>query len=579
MTAQSGIRASWLFHSYISRLIFTFILVVILMIIGIIVSSYSLNELLHQSDQLARLQQTQSKVQETKVALLDRTVRVSQYILLNQYQALFDYTSRQNDQLTQSITDYEQWLKAQPDLTLASAEESFVSQLKQAALSYNRQIEQMATQLQRGNPREASAILQDEFAGEVSRFNNLLTQRIQALNPLITRQKNTSTQTTATSQLYLLAGGFGVTLLTLALAGSLGVAMARRITALKRAVIALGQGNFEVKIRMGKSRDELSQVGQAFNLMTTELSTLLNDIEHKRFLGREAGQEVNVIVTQLSGSVGNQSYIAQEQSQALGEVTENLEQLGASAQKISQRTRQVTGRANTTLQAAMEMSEEIKLVAQASQSRSEQSIKTTNQLKTQLVDAEVIVQQLVDYSNSIGRVVELIESIAAQTHLLALNGAIEAAGAGVYGERFGVVVAEVSNLSSKTRQATTSVSEVVSQIYLSTTTLAETLTGITNTSEQSVKHSKEAGAALTQLSNFSQQRFEQIVESINTIVEQANQIENVTHLQSDAALRVLQTMRTLSDTSQTIATSSQQLAETTYQLRNLSNNMLEKLAV
>jgi twitching motility protein PilJ len=88
-------------------------------------------------------------------------------------------------------------------------------------------------------------------------------------------------------------------------------------------------------------------------------------------------------------------------------------------------------------------------------------------LRDQLEQINAQQQALLIESGIIGQVIGLLENIARNTHLLSLNAAIEAAGAGQYGERFGVVAHEIKELARNAAEATGDIRHALSNIAVS----------------------------------------------------------------------------------------------------------------
>lgn len=573
-------------YSFSFRLTLSFLLIILLMATAIGGGIFAIGQMLNESGKLAQIQEAQSSLGEIKMALLEKDFQISQLVLLNRYQTLYDYTHKSDDALPKLLSQYvRQETVAQQNLTRKEKEESakFLANLQNAQANLNKSVDGMVQQLQLGNLDEAVLILQNEFNSGANDFNKLLTDKIRELDPQVRQQKDATAQTSASSQFFLLISGIGVGLIALFLALTLSVLLSRRIKALERAVISLGQGNLQARIAR-PGRDELGRVGTAFNQMAEQLMALLTDIEGKRKLGRAAGQGVGVIVTQLSSMASDQTQIASEQSATVLQVTSSLEELAVTVRQIAERTAEVAANADATLVSATrvkEMATQTNQAGKASQECSTQTVLSINQVETRLSAAREVLAELVKKSDSINSIVELISSIADETHLLSLNGAIEAAGAGEAGERFAVVAQSIRELAHRTSNAAAGVSDHIGEVRAAVEELERAIEETAVSCQEGVQLSQEAGTVVLQLSEAAQEmdeRFGQIVHSMSGVVQLADQIKISTYQQDSASTQLTQTMRALSATSQVIASSSQQLAQTTYQLQNVSDDLLEKLA-
>ena len=138
----------------------------------------------------------------------------------------------------------------------------------------------------------------------------------------------------------------------------------------------------------------------------------------------------------------------------------NTRSSASQAQSIADATQRMDGSFRQVAAGAEEMSAGIKEVARSAETTAAHAANAVASVK----EADRSVTRLEEASAQVGKVVEVIQSIAEQTKLLALNATIEAARAGEAGRGFAVVAGEVKDLAQKTAEATGEISGQISSI-------------------------------------------------------------------------------------------------------------------
>ncbi|WP_237733470.1 methyl-accepting chemotaxis protein [Vibrio fluvialis] len=273
----------------------------------------------------------------------------------------------------------------------------------------------------------------------------------------------------------------------------IGWMMSRSILAplnhMLQAVKQLGSGSGDLRYRLEeKGNDEVTELPRSFNAFIDHLdatfSTLLGSIKRMEPMSQDVN-DVNVKLTKASNSMHHQSQQVQDQMTHSAEISQLVSGELEGIQQASGATVKVlgSGRASVveTVSQMDQLSSDLSLVAQA--------------VSNLTVDAEKIRQVIV-----------VINDIAEQTNLLALNAAIEAARAGEQGRGFAVVADEVRNLSVKTRASTDSVSELIGAIRTSTQRV-----------ENVMSDSLESATACAERVNNAQDTWHQVEEAIANI--------------------------------------------------------------
>ncbi|WP_373568468.1 methyl-accepting chemotaxis protein [Pseudomonas sp. LJDD11] len=124
------------------------------------------------------------------------------------------------------------------------------------------------------------------------------------------------------------------------------------------------------------------------------------------------------------------------------------------------------------------------------------TIETINQMRTEVANTAEVIRRLESDSERIGKVLEVIRSIAEQTNLLALNAAIEAARAGEQGRGFAVVADEVRTLAQRTAASTAEINQIISSVQTGAINAAQAIENGQARSQESVEQVARASDSL-----------------------------------------------------------------------------------
>ena len=207
----------------------------------------------------------------------------------------------------------------------------------------------------------------------------------------------------------------------------------------------LSNGDFSTSYNVHRS-DEIGEMSHAIQLLSNKLK---NVCEH---LVQTQGKLVT-----LSAGLTHGAEKLVESSQQQNEKTMDV---SAATAQMMQLSSQVAG----DIIKATELAENAKHSAKSSQDVMLETIETIRSSSQQIQNTATVIERLDDDAKNVGSVVDVINSIAEQTNLLALNAAIEAARAGEQGRGFAVVADEVRTLASRTQKSTEEIQVIIANL-------------------------------------------------------------------------------------------------------------------
>ncbi|MGE5429865.1 MAG: methyl-accepting chemotaxis protein [Syntrophomonadaceae bacterium] len=297
--------------------------------------------------------------------------------------------------------------------------------------------------------------------------------------------------------------------------------------------------------------------------LTVRLHSDNDDIIGRLFNGFNSTVEnFNYMVSNVAGAVGETATASAQISSSTEEIakgsTSQAEQAAEIASAIDQMTRTIIDTTQNSSLAA-DTARDAGEKARDGGRVVKETISGMNKIAEVVLTSASTVEELGRNSGQIGEIIQVIDDIADQTNLLALNAAIEAARAGEQGRGFAVVADEVRKLAEKTTKATKEISQMISHIQNDTAAAINSISKGTLEVENGKALANRAGAAL-----------DEIIMGTEKVSELILQIASASQEQSAASEEISKSVEAITDVTRQSSAGIHQVAEAAEGLERLT---------
>ncbi len=302
--------------------------------------------------------------------------------------------------------------------------------------------------------------------------------------------------------------------------------------------------------RLQAGSGEYGKIAEAFNSEVESLNTMTKRIESLGTDLAEAQQQIEKAHSQATQMIAAQCEQIQQAANAIQDVSSTISQITDGSAQAEASAKQALEQARTGTRVVGEVLEGMRAIAHAVGASSEK------------------VEVLGKHSESIGQIVEVIDDIANQTNLLALNAAIEAARAGEQGRGFAVVADEVRRLADRTSTATKEITALVHTVQEETKAAVETIESGKKQVEHGVEITSEAGLALHEMVELTEKVGEMVARVARTASQQTSRIQET----GSALAKAGETSKKLTEAMQQSRSACEELGRLSHETAQTSEN-------
>ena len=296
-----------------------------------------------------------------------------------------------------------------------------------------------------------------------------------------------------------------------------------------------GVSSGDLTVRANVTAGEIGTVADFFNAIVESLRQIVTQV-------KQSAEQVNESIGRNESSIRALADEALRQADEVTHTLSSVEEMTTSIQQVANSARQAAAVANTASS-----------TAETSGHAMDLTVQNILNLRDIIGETSKKVKRLGESSQQISRVVSLINQIAMQTNLLAINAGIEAARAGEEGQGFAVVAEEVGELAARSADATQEIERIVETIQRETVEVVEAMeqsttevvagTHLVEDAKHNISRILDVSQQIDQLVQFISEATVSQVEVSETVAKLMQNVAHVSEKTSDSSIQITSSLQ------------------------------------
>ncbi|SOC11487.1 methyl-accepting chemotaxis protein [Ureibacillus xyleni] len=460
-------------------------------------------------------------LKELTTSHLEQSLGIRGYFVYGTEESIEDF-----DKAQQNVHGYLDELKK---IIIIPKVIKLLNQLEEAVLSYDQIAYQSIEAERNGNHEKALEIAVDAKSYSVT-INDLANEISTIQYELMDKSREELEATTKAMNLTILV----LIIVSILLGGIIAFVIARSVSQpidlVSKSLKDVSSGDLTIEKITIKNRDEIGSMVQYLNEMVDDLRNLVTKVNNSALDVASQSQELSASSQESSAAAQMMAEIAQDSATGSETQLAVINNVTASISDMSNGVKEISSSSKEMLEATQNAS----IFVQEGSVTVDTSTKQMNELNLSIAQLSEIIKSLSQQSNEISNITTIINGIADQTNLLALNATIEAARAGEAGKGFAVVADEVRHLAEQSKISAGQINTMIHSIQNGT---AEAITAI------------EKGNEIVQLnlesSNETRNAFNQIKEATTNVSGKVQIVASATEQINSVAQGILQSIEEL----------------------------------